>query len=198
MRSRNRTLRVPDSLGHTLRAMTKNTVFERRGLWFEEFHAGLRIESPGRTITEADIVNFAGLSGDFIPLHTDEVFARRTPYRGRIAHGMLVQAVATGLGTRSGVFEGTIGALASMTIRWTAPVFPGDTIRLVLECTEIDPEPTRRSGRVTFAAQVLNQKDTVVVEGEWETLMLREGPARARAERNKTAGNKTPGSGDKT
>ena len=177
--------------------MTKNTVFERRGLWFEEFHVGLRIESPARTITEADIVNFAGVSGDFVSLHTDEVFAKRTPFRGRIAHGMLVQSVATGLGTRSGVFEGTIGALAGMTIRWTAPVYPGDTIRLVLACKEIDPEPTRRSGRVTFAAQVLNQKDTVVVEGDWETLMLREGPARARAAR-KAAADKTAGSGDKT
>ena len=144
--------------------MIENTVFERRGLWFEEFHVGLRIETPARTITEADVVNFAGLSGDFVSLHTEEVFAKRTPFRGRIAQGMLVQSVATGLGMRSGVFEGTIGALA---------------------------------GRVTFAAQGLNQKDKVVIESDWEALMLREGPARARAAREKAAG-KTAGSGDKT
>lgn len=156
------------------------TFHARRGLWFDELPVGLVIESPGRTVTEADIVGFAGLSGDFVPLHTDEEFAKRTAFRGRIAHGMLVQAIATGLGTRTGVFEGTIGALSAMTIRWKAPVYPGDTVRLVLEVIGVDPEPSRRSGRVTFGARVLNQEQKVVMEGEWETLMLRERPARKR------------------
>jgi len=153
----------------------------RHGLWFEEFEPGLVVESPARTLTEADVVLFAGLSGDFTALHTDEEFAKRTAYRGRIAHGMLVQAIATGLGVRTGVFEGTIQALSDMTIHWRAPVVPGDTIRLVLEVAEIDPSPSRRSGVVSFAARVLNQEDKVVCDGEWRTRMLRHGGADAGA-----------------
>ena len=145
----------------------------RSGLWFEDFRPGLVVESPARTVTEADLVNFAGLSGDFTALHTDEEYARKTPFRRRIAHGMLVQAIATGLGVRTGIFEGTIAALADMTIHWRSPVFPGDTIQLVLEVTEIDAEPSRRSGKVTFAARILNQEGKVVSDGEWKTLMLR-------------------------
>ena len=146
----------------------------RRGLWFDEFTLGLTIESPGRTVTEADLVNFAGLSGDFTALHTDEEFARRTAFRRRIAHGMLVQSIATGLGVRSGLFEGTIAALAGMTIQWRAPVFPGDTIRLRLVVRELDPEPSKRSGKVFFDAQVYNQDEKLVSEGVWETLILRD------------------------
>ncbi len=145
----------------------------RRGLWFEEFLPGLIIESPGRTVTEADIVHFAGLSGDFNPLHTDEEFARATPFRRRIAHGMLVQAIATGLGVRTGVFERTLQALSEMTIHWRAPVFPGDTIRLFLEVSGRDPEPSRRSGVVVLQARVLNQENKVVCDGEWRVRILR-------------------------
>lgn len=151
----------------------------RQGLWFEEFEPGLVVESPARTVTETDLVAFAGLSGDFTALHSDEEFAKRTPYRQRIAHGMLVQAIATGLGVRTGVFEGTIQALSDMTIHWRAPVVPGDTIRLLLEVTEVDPNPSRRSGVVSFAASVLNQEDKVVSDGEWRTRMLRRDGARS-------------------
>jgi acyl dehydratase len=147
--------------------------FERCGLWFDELEPGLRVVSPGRTVTESDLVQFAGLSGDHTQLHTDEEYCRTTPFRRRIAHGMLVQAIATGLGARTGIYEGTIQALSDMTIRWRAPVFPGDTIRLELVVERIDPEPSRRSGLVIFAARVLNQDDKVVSEGEWSTRMLR-------------------------
>ncbi len=150
----------------------------RSGLWFDEFRPGLSIRSPARTVTETDLVNFAGLSGDYTALHTDEECARETPFRRRIAHGMLVQSIATGLGVRTGTFEGTIAALAEMTIHWLAPVFPGDTIHLELEVTRVDPEPSRRSGAVTFAARVVNQEGKVVSDGEWKTLMLRSPAAR--------------------
>jgi len=160
---------------YLLNAMDDATCsFSRRGLWFDEFQPGLRVESPGRTIVEADLVAFAGLSGDHTQLHTDEEFSKRTPFRGRIAHGMLVQSIATGLGVRTGVFESTIQALSDMTIHWRAPVFPGDTIRLVLTVERVDPEPSRRSGMVVFQATVLNQEDKVVCAGEWHTRMLRD------------------------
>jgi len=167
--------------------MSDPQTFQRRGLWFEEFEVGLVVESPGRTITEADLASFAGLSGDHTQLHTDEEFCRRTPFRRRIAHGMLVQSIATGLGTRTGVFEGTIQALSDMTIHWRAPVFPGDTIRLQLVVDSLDPAPSRRSGLVVFAASVRNQDDKVVCDGEWHTRMLR-GDAGARRERSTAGG----------
>ena len=144
-----------------------------RGMWFDEFVLGELFESPGRTITEADIVNFAGLSGDFNAFHTDETAARRTVFRKRVAHGMLVQAVVTGLGVRTGIFEGTIQALSDMVIHWRQPVFPGDTIRLRLKVDRTE-EGTKRVGKVFFEAWVLNQRDEVVIDGEWGTLMLRD------------------------
>lgn len=144
-----------------------------RGLWFEDFEVGKVVESARRTVTEADIVAFAGLSGDFNPLHTDEEHARRTPFRGRIAHGLLVQSIASGLANQTGVFDGTISALAEMVIRYRAPVRPGDTIRIRLTVTAREPEPSPRRGWVRFEAIVSNQSDEVVIEGEWTTILLR-------------------------
>ena len=153
----------------------EGTHFEKRhGLWFEDFQDGLGFESPGRTLTETDLVMFAGISGDVTSLHTDEEVAKKTPFRTRIAHGMLVQSIATGLAARTGIFEQTIFALPAMTIRWTQPAFAGDTLRLRLLVTGKDPEPSRRTGRVYFDAFMLNQKDQVVTEGSWEVLFRRD------------------------
>ena len=145
-----------------------------RGYWFEEFERGQVFESPGRTITEADVVNFAGLSGDYTAVHTDAEYARRMPFRRRIAHGMLVQSIATGLATRTGVLEGTIAAISGVTIEWKSPVFPGDTVHLRLEVADVDAAPSKRNGRVVFHATVLNQRDQVVTEGTWNAIMMRE------------------------
>lgn len=153
---------------------TKN-VPRQRGLWFDEFASGQVFESPGRTLTEADIVNFAGLSGDYTSLHTDQEFARKTPFRQRIAHGVLIQAIATGLAARTGIFEGTIAALPWMETYWRTPAVAGDTLHLRLEVQRLG-EPSRRSGEVFFGAQMLNQKGQVVSEGAWKCLMLRERP----------------------
>src|SRR3970282_1446479 len=88
-----------------------------RGLTFDQFNLGDTFVSQARTVTEADVVNFAGLSGDFNPLHTDEEFGQSTPFGGRIAHGMLVAAMATGMANWTGVFEGTTIALMEQVIR---------------------------------------------------------------------------------
>lgn len=151
-----------------------SAILRRRGLWFDELEVGQTFASSARTITEADVSHFAGLSGDFTPLHTDATFARRTPFRQRIAHGMLIQSIATGLGTRIGIFEGTIAAFAGQTSRWLHPVLFGDTIRVEIEVAEVDPEPSRRSGHVHFAIRIFNQDDKLVADGTWDTLMMRE------------------------
>src|SRR5258708_13901973 len=102
----------------------------QHGLWYEELTEGLAIETRGRTITEADIVNFAGLSGDFNPMHTDAVFAANTPYGARIAHGALVLSIATGLTYQLGFLEGTVLAFTGIECKFRAPVFIGHTINI--------------------------------------------------------------------
>ena len=150
------------------------------GRLFDEFELGQAFESPGRTVTEADIAAFAAWSGDWNPLHTDEEYAQRTPFRGRVAHGLLIQSISTGLSNRIGIFEGTVAALASMRIDYRAPTRAGDTVRLILEVVEIDPEPSGRRGWVRFQSRVLNQRDEIVIDGEWRAILLRQPPRQRR------------------
>ena len=91
---------------------------------------------------------------------------------------MLVQSVATGLAIQTGVFEGTIAALVGMDIRWRSPVFPGDTIRLLLDVVEVDAQPSKRSGEITLASRVVNQKGDLCTDGSWVVLVLLERAAR--------------------
>ena len=79
-----------------------------RGMYFEEFAAGQTVITPGRTVTEADVVAFAGLSGDFNQLHTDAEFAKTTPFGQRVAHGLCVLSIVSGLAAQTGVMEGTV------------------------------------------------------------------------------------------
>ena len=103
-------------------------------LYFEDVEVGFRFETPSRTVTEADLVAFAGVSGDFNPLHTDRVFAATSIYGERIAHGALVLSLVTGLRQRVGLFDGTLmGLLEIRSWRFVAPVLIGDTIRVASE-----------------------------------------------------------------
>ncbi len=142
-----------------------------RGLKFDQFEIEAVYESQTRTITEADVVSFAGLSGDFNPLHVDEEFAKGTPFGKRIAHGMLVQSIATGMAQWTGVFEGTTIALMEQSVQYKGAVFFGDTVYLQLEVIEKKPTSKLDRGIVKFAARVRNQKDEVVQEGVWTLLM---------------------------
>jgi acyl dehydratase len=144
-----------------------------RGLTFDEFEEGARYLSQGRTVTEADVVTFAGLAGDFNPLHTDAEFSKSTPFGERIAHGMLVVAMATGMANWTGVFEGTTLALMEQVIRYKGPVKFGDTVHLELEVLEKKTTSKPDRGVVRFASRVRNQRDEVVVDGEWTLLMKR-------------------------
>lgn len=144
-----------------------------RGLTFDEFEVGSVFASQARTVTEADVVNFAGLSGDFNPLHTDAEFGKRTPFGERIAHGMLTVAMATGMANWTGVFEGTTIALVEQVIRYKGVVKFGDTIHLELAVLEKTPTSKPDRGIVRFATSILNQRDEAVVEGEWTLLMRR-------------------------
>ncbi len=146
--------------------------YKFKGKTFNEFKIGDDFTTASRTITEADVVNFAGLSGDFNPLHTDEEFGKSTPFKGRVAHGMLSVAVATGLANQLGIFEGTTIALLSMTINYKGAVKFGDTIHLVLKVVEKKETSKGDRGIVTFDTTIYNQNDDSIVEGQW-VVMLR-------------------------
>ena len=146
---------------------------DQRGMFFEEFELGQRVITPGRTITETDIVNFAGLSGDFYQLHTDAEYGKTTPYGQRIAHGVLVLSIATGLTAQTGVLEGT--ALAFREInnwKFVLPVFIGDTVHAQLEVIETKPLPRIDGGSVRIKVEIKNQDNKVVMKGIWLILVM--------------------------
>jgi len=132
--------------------------------YYEDCEVGERVCSPGRTITEADVVMFASLSGDWNPAHTDEWYARNTPFGQRIAHGMLGLTIGTGLLARTGWFNSTQSCTVISQIdrgRFVAPVLFGDTIRLEAEVVEKKPLPDAR-GLVTLRIRLKNQRDEAV------------------------------------
>ncbi len=147
--------------------------YHQRGLTFDQLNVGDKFVSPGRTVTEADVVTFAGLSADFNPLHTDAEFARNTPFGERVAHGMLVAAIGTGLGNQMGVLEGTTLALMEQAIRYKAPVKFGDTVHMELIVKEKRESSKPGRGVVIFDAPVINQSGQTVIEMQWTLLMKR-------------------------
>ncbi len=142
-----------------------------RGMYYEEFEVGLEIETAARTITETDIVNFAGLSGDFNFIHTNEEGAKETPFGTRVAHGMLVASIATGLAVQQGFIDGTTLAFRELTWKFTKPVFIGDTVYVQIKVTETKPMARLGGGLVVFDARVLNQNGDIVHKGEWKMLI---------------------------
>lgn len=155
--------------------------YQMRGLYFDDFEEGRQFFSASRTVTEADVMNFAGLSGDFNPLHTDETFAAATPIKTRIAHGMLSMAIATGLANQMGIFEGTTLALMQQTIAYKGMVRFGDTIRLVMTVKERKESKNPKRGVITFQVDVMNHKDEPVVDSQWVLMMARQPAEQAEA-----------------
>ena len=150
------------------------TSAQERGLYLDDFAAGQSWVTPGRTITDADLVNFAGLSGDFNPLHTDEEFARTTQFGGRIFHGPGVFSVAIGLEARLGIKEGTAIAFLGMTWHLRQAVRIGDTIRVEQSVADVRPSRSKADrGVVTFDVTVKNQHDEVCHDGQWFVMFKR-------------------------
>ena len=145
------------------------------GRYFEEFEIGYEVETPARTITETDVVMFAGISGDWTQLHTDAEFAKGTPFGERIAHGLLLLSVASGLAARLGFIEGTALAFRELTWKFSRPVLFGDTIRVRFVVQEMKPARRLGGGTVIFKVTMLNQKDEIVQKGTW-TVLIKSGP----------------------
>jgi len=142
-----------------------------RGRYFEEFEIGDSVETPSRTITEADVTLFAGISGDYNQLHTDVEFAKETLFGERIAHGLLVLSIASGLASRLGLIEGTTLAFTELEWKFRAPVKFGDTLRVRLVVKQKKAMPRLGGGFVIFGVAVLNQRDESVQKGTWKVLI---------------------------
>ncbi|MBS7251320.1 MAG: MaoC family dehydratase N-terminal domain-containing protein [Candidatus Freyarchaeota archaeon] len=139
------------------------------GKTFPEFKVGDKLVSPSITVTESHITLFAGLSGDFNPLHTNEEFAQKMPFKGRIAHGMLTVSMESGfIGM---LLAGTAIAFLEAEYKFKAPVKINDTIHTELEVAETKPVQKYDGGIVKFNMQIKNQRGETVVEG-YATVMV--------------------------
>lgn len=144
----------------------------RTGLTFEEYDVGQTLSTPARTVTEADVVGFCALSGDWNPLHSDAEFARRSAYGQRVAHGVLVMSIGIALVMRGGYLEGTAMAFRDIADwKFSRPVFIGDTISVHCTIVETRPMPRLGGGLVTMKAEIRNQRDEVVQRGTWGVLV---------------------------
>lgn len=144
----------------------------RKGLFFEEFIVGQSLTTAGRTITETDVVGFAGLSGDWTPIHTDAVYAAQQPFGQRIAHGLIGLSVATGLAMRTGILNDTVLAFREISDwKFSRPIFLGDTIRAQMTVTETHPVRRLNGGLVTLKVELINQEEQIVQQGNWSVLV---------------------------
>lgn len=139
-------------------------------LYFDDLELNAEYRSAARTITQADIVAFAGFSGDFNPIHIDHEFAKTTPFRRPIAHGFGVFGIASGLGTHAPATR-TVALLRVDRWLFTAPVFVGDTIHMISRVHEKALKGRGRRGEVVWHRRILNQDDKVVQEGHMTTLV---------------------------
>ena len=142
-----------------------------RGLYFEELEVGRELASQARTITETDLVNFAGLTGDTNPMHTDAEYAKTTQFGERLAHGMLGLSYAIGLAWQLGFMNGTVIAFTGLEWKFKGPIKIGDTIQVVAQVKRIKAMRAAGGGFVVLDARVLNQRDETVQQGEWTMLV---------------------------
>ncbi len=142
-----------------------------RSLYFDDFSVGQKFVTKARTVTEADIVNFAGLSWDHNQLHTDAEYAASTQFGTRIAHGLLGVIVHAGLSYK--LTEDSILALLELTWQFKAPIYIGDTIHIEQRVKDMRAGSSGDHGVLTFEKKVVNQKNEVVQTGTTTILLAR-------------------------
>jgi len=143
-----------------------------RGMYFDEFLPGIQIITAGRTVTESDIVRFAGLSGDFNQIHVDVEYSKASQAGQRVAHGILVLSIASGLAVQTGMMDGTVVYFREI-INWkfVKPVMIGDTIHVIIEVKETKEMHRIGVGSVAMELEVKNQHDETVNRGLWSVLV---------------------------
>jgi acyl dehydratase len=144
-------------------------------VFFEDLSVGQEFVSPGRTVTEADIVLFAGLSGDYNVLHTDAEHMKASLFGERIAHGLLGLSIEQGLASR-GEPAAAHGLLHALKWKFKGPIKIGDTIhvRSRIAAKKDGDDPAR--GLVTVERRLVNQRGETVQEGETEHAVERRAP----------------------
>lgn len=142
-----------------------------RGLYFEEFELGTKMKTRGRTITESDLVQFAALTGDYNPMHTDAEYSKTSFMGQRVAHGMLTLSYAVGQAYQLGILERTVLGFRGLDMKFSAPVFIGDTIHA--EITVIEKKEAARlgGGIVDLEIRIINQEGKVAQKGTLILLM---------------------------
>ncbi len=144
--------------------------FTPRGKSFQDFQVGQEIASAGRTITDADLVNFAALTWDTNPMHTDAEYGKTTVFGERIAHGMLGLSYAIGLVWQLGVLEGTVVAFRGLEMKFKGPLKIGDTMRV--EAKVLETKPIRNAGGiVVIELRILNQRDEILSQGNMTVIV---------------------------
>jgi acyl dehydratase len=141
------------------------------GLYFEEFEVGQKMVTRGRTIAESDLVQFAGLTGDFNPMHTDAEYMRSSMFGQRVAHGLLSLSYAMGQAYQLGILERTVLAFRELEMKFSAPVYIGDTIHAELTVTEKTEARRLGGGVVKLDMRIVNQEGKVVQKGGITLLM---------------------------
>lgn len=141
------------------------------GLYFEDIDIGAKLVTRGRTITEADIVQFAALTGDYNPMHTNAEYMKSHPMGQRVAHGMLTLSYAVGQAYQLGFMERTVLAFRGLEMKFSLPVLIGDTLHV--EMTVREKKEARRigGGLITLDVKIINQEGKAVQSGEWTVLM---------------------------
>ncbi len=147
------------------------------GLYWEEWEIDQEFESPARTVTEADVVHFAGISGDYNPLHVNEEFCKETIFGTRIAHGPLIYSIAAGLLFQLHLYDDTLIAFLGFdSLKFTKPVKIGDTIHARIKVTEKRETSKPDRGVMKRTLEVVNQHGEVVQEGV-QAFLLKRKPA---------------------
>jgi acyl dehydratase len=149
------------------------------GRVFDEFEIGQRFVTPGRTITEGDIGAFAGLTGDYNPVHTDETFAAATDFGSRIAHGPMGIGMAFGLASRLDLIDGTVVALLGVIWDFKAPMRPGDTVRALIGVIGKRPVKNPSLGLIELTIELVSQRDEILQSGSARLLLRKTRPPAA-------------------
>ncbi|MDZ4764530.1 MAG: MaoC/PaaZ C-terminal domain-containing protein [Chloroflexota bacterium] len=142
------------------------------GYYFEDYELGQQLATRARTITESDIVAFAGLTGDYNPMHTDAEYMKSSPFGQRIAHGMLCLSYAVGQVYQLGFLEGRVIAFRGVEMKFSLPVFIGDTLHVEVEIKEKRDMPRLGGGMITAGIKIVNQAGQVVQSGDWSLLVV--------------------------
>jgi len=147
------------------------------GLYWEEWEIDQEFVSPARTVTEADVVHFAGISGDYNPLHVNEEFCKDTIFGTRIAHGPLIYSIAAGLLFQLHLYDDTLIAFLGFdSLKFTKPVKIGDTINARIKVIEKRETSKPDRGIMKRTLEVVNQHGDVVQEGV-QAFLLKRKPA---------------------